>query len=256
MKNNHLILIISFLLILFSVDGFGQRWKLRRYEVGFGVGSTHSHVDIGPQNKEINNFFNGARPNVSLDVRFKISPSFAVNLDLGYLNMAGKDIDEPTRGRNYSFVSHNFEHTVRGEYYILGEGRAFGSQANYNRRGMVNNYNKVYLYVFTGFGGIMSKGSVKDMDNGDLPPDGNPGYDNNMHYGLVIPVGAGLKYTISAVWSLNLEAGYRWSSSDYLDSYASAFSKYNDNYYTTSFKALYKIRNNRKGRPIFRKYAR
>ena len=102
----------------------------------------------------------------------------------------------------------------------------------------------------------MSKGSIKDLDNGDLPPVDNPGYDNNMHYGLVIPVGAGLKYTLDAKWSLSVEAGYRWTTTDYLDAYSSAFSKYNDAYYTTSFKAIYKIRNNRKGRPIFRKYAR
>lgn len=255
MKNNHLILIISFLLILFSVDGFGQRWKLRRYEVGLGIGTTHYHGDIGPAHKEFKTFLMSARPSASFDIRFKISPSFAAKLDLGYVNFSGKDQPEDSHAY-YSFVANGFEHTVRGEYYILGEGRSFGSQANYNRRGMVNNFNKVYLYAYAGLGGLYSKAKVTDLETNEPLPEGSPGYNNNSNYAFVIPLGAGIKYTFDAQWSIGAELGYRWTTSDLIDGFASVYSKYNDVYFTTSFKAIYKIRNNRKGRPILRKYPR
>ncbi len=84
----------------------------------------------------------------------------------------------------------------------------------------------------------------------------NPGYNNNSNYTAVFPLGAGVKWAIDPRWSIGAEMGYQFTLSDYLDGYASQWSKYNDSYFLTSVKAIYKIRNDRNGRPIFKKLYR
>ena len=58
MKNKLWIPIIA-LLLFTSVDSFGQRWKLRRYEIDMYVAATTFHGDIGKANESFANMFNG-----------------------------------------------------------------------------------------------------------------------------------------------------------------------------------------------------
>ncbi len=255
MKKNLWIPIIL-ILLLTSIDGFGQRWKLRRYEMDIYIGAVSFHGDIGLANKPLLNNFNGIRPSFGIIPRFMITQDIAVSLDLGYLIYGGKDEEGSSHGRNYSFNSHAFQHIIRGEYFIVGDGRSIISGAVYNRKGMVNNYNKLYLYVFAGGGGVLSKSKVKDLDNNGEEPLANPGYNNNMQYTAVFPVGGGIKFSIDPRWSFGVEIGYQFTLSDYLDGYSSAWSQYNDSYYLTSVKAIFKIRNDRNGRPLFRRLYR
>ncbi len=46
---------IIVLLILTSFDGYGQRWKLRRYQADLYVGAVSFHGDIGLANKPLLN---------------------------------------------------------------------------------------------------------------------------------------------------------------------------------------------------------
>jgi hypothetical protein len=149
-----------------------------------------------------------------------------------------------------------FQHVVRAEYYILGDARTFISGAIYNRRGMINNYNKLYVYVFGAAGGVLSKAKVKDLNNNGEEPLNNPGYNNNMVYSPVFPLGGGVKVSLDPRWTIGLEIGYQFTLTDFLDGYSSQWSQYNDSYYLTSVKAVYKIRNDRRGVPVFRKLYR
>ena len=255
MKNKFWIPIIA-LLVLTSIDGYGQRWKLRRYEADLYIGAVSFHGDIGLANKPLMNNLNGMRPSIGFKPGFKITQDLTVALDLAYIVYGGKDKEGSTHGRLYSFNSHAFQHLVRAEYYLIGEGRSFISGAMYNRKGMVNNYNKLYLYVFGGAGGVLSKSKVKDLNNNGEEPLTNPGYDNSMQYTAVFPVGGGAKWSIDPRWSIGVEIGYQFTLSDYLDGYSSAWSEYNDSYYLTTVKAILKIRNDRNGRPIFKKLYR
>jgi hypothetical protein len=103
---------------------------------------------------------------------------------------------------------------------------------------------------------LLSKSTVKYMDTGEEAI-GLEGYNNNSNYALVIPLGAGVKWSIDPRWSIGAELGYQFVNSDYLDGYSSAqYSKYNDSYFLASVKAIYKIRNDRRGVPIFKKLYR
>ena len=255
MKKRLWIPVIALLLVT-SVDGWGQRWKLRRYELDMYVAGVAFHGDIGLADKPFANMFNGFRPSFGVTPRFMVTQNIAVALDLSYTMYGGKDEEGSSHGRYYSFNTNAFVHGVRGELYVLGTRENIFAGGIYNRRGMVNEYNRLYLYLFGGASGILSKSHVKDLNNGGEEPLSNPGYNNNLVYSLVFPVGVGAKFEIDPRWSIGAEFGYCFSLSDYLDGYASEWSKYNDSYYLASVKAILKIRNDKNGRPIFKKLYR
>ncbi len=256
MKNKLWIPIIA-LLLLTSVDGYGQRWKLRRYELDMYVAATTFQGDIGKANQNFANLFNGIRPSFGVTPRFFIKEKLAVAIDLSYTMYGGKDDEVSSHGRYFSFTSHAFVHGIRGEYYILGSsgGSSFASGV-YNRRGMVNNYNKLYLYLYGGVSGVLSKSNVKYAETGESIPEDTPGYNNNKVYSAVFPLGAGVKFSIDPRWSVGAELGYAFSMSDELDGYASEWSQYPDSYYNICVKGIYKIRNDKNGRPVFKKLYR
>jgi len=255
MKNKFWLPIIAILLLI-SVDGSGQRWKLRRYELDMYVTGVAFHGDIGLADKDFANMFNGFRPGAGINPRFMIRQNVAVAMDLGWYMYGGKDEPNSSHGRYYSFTSNAFVHGIRGEYYVLGTREGIFMGGMYNRRGMVNNYNRILVYIFGGTSGILSKSHVKDLNNNGEEPLSNPGYNNNLVYSLVFPVGVGAKLELDPHWSIGVEMGYSFSLSDQIDGYASEWSDYNDSYYTTSVKAIYKIRNDKNGRPVFKKLYR
>jgi hypothetical protein len=246
-------ILIAVILTITAIDANAQRWKLRRYEVDFGISAVPFYGDIG-RVKPFPNAFNGLRPSIGVTPRFLITQSLAVSLNLSYLMFGGQDKEGETHGRLYSFNSHVFQHYARMEYFLLGTGGSLGAGI-YNRRGMVNNYNRLIVYLYAGGGGLLSSATVMD-EEGNEPVD-NPGYYPGMQYGLVFPVGGGFKMSLDPRWSLGLEMGYNFTTTDLLDGYSKdGLSQYKDTYYLITLKAIYRIRNDKRGRPIFNKYYR
>jgi opacity protein-like surface antigen len=246
---------IAALLVLTSLDATAQRWKLRRYELDAYISWVAFHGDIGLADRPLGNMFNGSRPSVGLTPRFMLRKDMAVSLDLAYVIYGGADDDNGEHGRIYTFNSNAFQHLARFEYFILGEGK-YGSTGSgiYNRRGMVNNYKRLNLYVFAGAGGIMSKAKIKDQDGNE--PLTNPGYFPGLQYTAAFPVGGGVKLSLDPRWSVGVELGYQFTLSDKLDGYKPIYSHYNDSYYLFCVKAIMRIRNDSDNRPIFNKYYR
>ncbi len=70
-------------------------------------------------------------------------------------------------------------------------------------------------------------------------------------------MGGGIKFSVDPRWNVGVEMGYQFTTSDKLDGYApEEVSHYNDSYYLITVKAVYRIRNDKNGRPIFNKYYR
>jgi len=174
-----------------------------------------------------------------------------LNLDLSYLMFSGEDKEDHLAVS--SFTTHGFEPALTVRYSFLKGGKAFGTTAVFNRRGMVNSYGTADIYVFAGVGGLLSKAKVID-DSGEIYAPGSRGLNNNLRFDAVFPLGAGFKYDIDAWWSLGVEVNGRFALSDYIDGFATENSEYNDSYLTTNIKAIYKIRSDRRGRPILNRY--
>ncbi len=252
MKRRHWIFILLLILLIPS-EATAQRWKLRRYEAYAGTGTVHPFMDIGRVEDSFRSFhLKGTRPNLTVGARYKIFSNLSGGLELSYIMFGGVDVDNHMTV--HSFMTNSFEHTADFQFDIVSGGKALGTTALFNRRGMVNSYNSTDVYITFGVGGILSKAIAYDI-NGEI--DRNDVYfNNNTNYGIVLPVGLGIKYSIDAYWSFGAEITGRFSFTDLLDGYATPYSNYQDRYILTSFRAVYKIRNDRKGRPIFSKYGR
>jgi hypothetical protein len=109
---------------------------------------------------------------------------------------------------------------------------------------MLNNYSDIHLYLFGGIGGVLSNPKpLKDF---------NLIIRDDQKFGLVFPLGVGVKYSIDTKWSIGAEFGPRFTLTDGIDGYVSDFSDHNDFYYFTSINAIYKLRSDRRGLPVFR----
>ncbi|MEZ5072774.1 MAG: hypothetical protein R2751_17920 [Bacteroidales bacterium] len=256
MKKTLWIPLVLILLALTVESSAQQTWRLRRYEGQVYLATTSMYGDIGLANKPFANLFNGVRPSAGFTARYALTRNIGAAVDLSYLMYGGKDEVGSSHGRVYSFMTNAFQHTARIEMYVLGQDVRYRSAAMYNRRGMVNNFNKLNMYLYAGLGGSLSKARIYDLNNDRAEPLTNPGYHPEMQYAVVFPVGAGLKWALDARWSMGTEFGYQFTLTDKLDGYAPVASQYNDSYYVISLRAIYKLRNDRRNMPIFNKLYR
>jgi hypothetical protein len=242
-------LIAALFVVPLSLDA--QRWKLRRYEAIFGPGFCNYFGDIGGAATRDNWFgikdisLKHTRPSFYLGARYKIRPDVAVKVNLMYGFLSGDDAGGVNSDRGYSFTARAFESSVQGEYSIISEEQRKRSGAMYNRRGMMNNYSQINLYLYAGIGGVFYN------------PEVNAAMKTSFYYepeppkmGIVFPVGVGLKYVISERWSVGVEFGPRLTLTDYMDGYTSPFSKRNDLYYFGHIHGIYRIKTSKDGYPI------
>jgi len=234
------------------VSSYAQRWKQRRYEANFSIGTSHFYGDIGgtADVKNAGGFkdiqLQYTRPSFAFGARYKLSGDMALKMNLIYGFVAGNDVNSRNDGRKYSFTSTIFEPSLQFEYYLIPESRPIGSVALFNRRGMVNNYSKIYVYLFGGVGGVFGNPKLLFNEGNEVT------LDSISKIGFAFPVGAGLKYTIDSKWSLGVELGRRFTTTDNIDGYTSQWSKHNDLYDFGMLTAIYKIQTDRRGRPVFR----
>jgi len=243
---------VAILIMSFLEPVNGQRWKLRRYEVGGGIGVTQVFGDIGGTIDEKNWFglkdikIDETRLAFPLYARYKLDPVYAlkVNTILAWGN--GTDANSRNdRGRSYKTML--FEFSAQAEYYFIPEERRYRSAAMFNKRGMLNNYMSFNAYAFLGIGGVYSRSHVAFTQ--DITPVDEI---KNNNIGIVFPFGLGLKYIVDDRWLVNAELGYRYSVSDYIEGYRQTEdSKHNDVYYFLTFSVGYRLKTSRRGLPLF-----
>jgi opacity protein-like surface antigen len=236
-------------IIPFSADA--QNWKLKRYEAVFGVGTTNFFGDIGGT-EDINNLLGFkdiqlkyTRPSIAFGARYRLSGNMAVKMNLIYAFTVGNDIGSRNENRNYAFTATIFEPSFQFEYYIIPES-VRASSALFNHRGMISYITSFNVYAFAGAGAAIFNPKPKEKFVTVFQ-------DNFSKFGLVFPIGVGLKYPINSNWSLGFELGRRFTTTDYIDGYKSEYSKHNDTYYFGVINAVYKIRTDRRGYPMFKR---
>jgi len=123
--------------------------------------------------------------------------------------------------------------------------RLLRSAAVFNRRGMVNDYSLLGIYVFGGLGATMYWPDLK------VEPREFDEYKTNLGITAAIPLGAGLKFILSDKWILGYEIGYRQSVTDFMDGIKTPWSKRWDGYWISTLNLSYRIPTSRRGLPIF-----
>jgi len=258
---NRQLIIMLLAILMVSLNGYGQNWKLTRYEVHFGGGTTHFFGDIGGT-ADKNNWWGlkdisiaNTGPSFYLGARYKLKQDMTLKLNLIYGKAKGKDLNTRNDERNFSFKTSIFEPSLQYEYYLVFDERRYGTPANfYNRRGMINNYSHFGVYVFAGLGAVIY--SPKFSYTGSIPDPSDHWIRNSTGFTAVIPFGLGIKMAIDKYWSAGFEFGRRIVLfSDYLDGLSTAYSHHNDMYYFGIFNLIYKLKTDRHGVPyIFRRY--
>jgi opacity protein-like surface antigen len=245
---------ITLFIIFLAAPAFSQRWKLKRMEAYFGVGSTQVFGDIGGTASASNWFglkdikFDETKPAFTLGARYKINPHYSLRLNLGLGFGSGSDIGAKNESRGFSYKTTVFESTILGEYYFLQEERHRQSAAMYNRRGMINYYSTISAYAFLGTGPVFYSPKFNGIPRGENI-DQVTGYSK---VGLAFPVGIGLKYLIDENWQFGAELGSRFTTTDFIDGYKNLqYSKHPDMYYFLILSLNFRIETSRKGLPLF-----
>jgi len=247
---------ILLILLFLPLSSNAQSWKLRRYEASVSLCTSQIYGDIGGS-ADANNLYGlkdiqilKTRPSVAFGARYKIDERMAVKVNLIFGMVSGNDEKSRNDDRNFSFTSTIIEPSAQFEYYLISERKSVSSGASFSRRGMINNFGKLYPYVFAGVGGIIS--NPKLLRN-DVPVILD---ESISKFGLTFPLGIGIKTSLNSKVSLGFEFGRRFTTTDNIDGYTSEWSKANDLYDIGMFSLIYKIPTDRRGRPILGKATR
>jgi hypothetical protein len=244
---------IAILSIFMILPLTAQQWKLKRMEGVLGIGTTNVYSDLGGAPnatsllfvKDIT--FRTTRPSIYGGLRYRVNQRTSVKTSFVYGYSKTADYEgSRNEARGFSSVTQLFEISGNYEYYLLPEFRVIRSAAMFNRRGMINDYSSLGIYVFTGIGATLFWPELTL----DEPREGDK-YKTNMGVTGAVPVGAGFKFIISDKWMVGYEIGYRQSFSDFLDGFQSPWSKRWDGYWISSINLIYRIPTSRRGIPIF-----
>jgi len=250
------VLITAILILIFQTAVNAQLWKMRRYEVSGGIGTTQFFGDIGGYSQGDNILglkdisLKHTRFNISTSARYRILSDVSVRLNLAFGSFHSTDIKGSNEDRGFESKTIFFEPAIIGEYYIIknkGENSyrlMKGSSYPFPKRF----FPMVDCYFFGGFGGLKYSVSPNEMLEPYLTKSGG--------FTPVIPVGIGASLTYSGTYNFGIELGGRYTFSDDIDGYTSAYSKSNDMYYLLTFNFTYKLSTLENGRPTFKMMGR
>lgn len=146
--------------------------------------------------------------NITGGLQMYVTDRISLRADLTYFRLEGSDAkadDASLKRRNLSFVADNFELAVTGAVNLLPNGRRF------HQRPIAN------LYGFGGVGVLYSNPKAElDGKKHALQPLQTEGVKYS-RIQPVIPAGLGVRFMLSPFVNISVEAGYRFTFTDYLD---------------------------------------
>jgi hypothetical protein len=248
--------LILFSLVIFLCAPYSgaQLWKMKRYEVTGGAGTSQFYGDVGGYTIGENAWglkdltFKQTRFNVNGAFRYFFADNIAARLNLSYIMLHATDERGSNQDRGYEAVTSLFEPSVIGEYYFIRnrERNSFLFQMNRgrSRNKLKDFFRSVDVYALTGVGGAWFSVNPNDA----LEARGQP----TSGFTAIIPLGVGAKLAWDPNILFGIELSGRYAFSDYLDGYTSDWSERNDVYHTFSVTFNYRIRTARNGLPSFR----
>lgn len=254
-------LILVCMLVLVSAPFVSaQLWKMKRYEVMAGVGTSQFYGDVGGYTIGENALgikdltLRQTRFNVNGSFRYFITDAIAARLSLSYLILHATDERGNNQDRGYEATTSLFEPALLGEYYFVRNRERnsflFQTYRGRSRNRIKDFFRSIDVYAMTGVGGA----GFRVYPNDRLEERWNaPGSEFvNRGFAAVIPLGVGAKLTFDPNILFGVEFMGRYAFSDYLDGYTSQWSQRNDVYHTFSFTFNYRIKTARNGLPSFR----
>lgn len=243
------LLLTPILFFIFFQIVNAQFWKLRRFEVAAGLGTTQIYGDIGGFSRGENLLglkdftFRHTRFNMNMNVRYRITDDFSARLNMTYGGYHSTDIRGSNEARGFEAKTHFLEYAVIGEFYFLKNKAEDSFLAQKGQMPFKNIFSLMDCYSFTGLGLITynvdpnSALAAMSMQTKGRSP--------------VIPVGIGVNFSFSPDFNIGAELGGRYTFTDFLDGYTSQYSERKDIYYFFNLSCIYKIRTATKNNPSF-----
>ncbi len=224
-----IIFLLSVILLLPTfLHGQFYNWKRLRYEVYAGIGATNFMGDAGaPVNKGILSYVwvnpQAIRPVAQIGGRYSLSPRQRARANIAFGMLSNDDRYGGMPERFFHFRSPIIELAGIYEYHIIGD------QPKRNR------YRWLHLprrpkrtifptYIFAGVAGIYfnpqayTRGEWHNLQPLGTAGQGLPGYkDPYSRVSVAFPVGIGMKFKVTKFQSINVEAGWRFTLTDYID---------------------------------------
>lgn len=212
-----------------KVKGAQTDWKSLRLEYLLGLGGTSFLGDLGGQDGPGQPFIFDLEPtqsrySVTAGVRYYLREYHALRGTLSYARLRGSDAttNYPNRKyRNLNFKSPIIELTGNYELHILKPQTIHLAGARNSR---VFDGNRFGAYASAGAGLFFF--NPKAQFNGEwyaLKPMGTEGQglpggpDPYRRINLVFPLGGGVTYLLNHNYTIGLDFGYRWTTTDYID---------------------------------------
>ncbi|MCK5535552.1 MAG: hypothetical protein KAI79_01930 [Bacteroidales bacterium] len=241
------IALTSILLFVFITFTDAQRWKQYRYAIFGGVGTANFMGDLGGGSKDASHFMgirdlDGAstRPNFHVGMRYKLLSMVAVKTQFNYAFLNGSDEKSGSLGRlnrNLAFKTPVFEWSTQLEYFFMEEKVSSRYQISSGFKNLLS------AYIFMGVGAFYFNPKAQGPDGEwyALQPLGTEGqgwvsdyyssYDSSLitvsdrykRVQAILPLGIGIKYTLTRNLSLGAELSARYTSTDYLDDASSNY---------------------------------
>jgi hypothetical protein len=204
--------------MLYSSYCYAQRANNRwfsNYEVGIFLGNSGY---LGDLNKS--DWFS-KEPHLAYGVfgRYNLSPKFAVKVAYSRGTLTGRDSNYPDRAfRNFSTQTTINDIAGQIEYQPW----AFPmSKLPHQFQSMVR------PYIFVGIGVAFTNPQADMANMIVVKPEIAAGIEGDLNTvysktATIVPFGLGLKYRIAPMWTIGLEAGFRFTFSDYIDGISQA----------------------------------
>lgn len=208
-----------------------RNWSQNKKEVYFGIGGTNFTGDLGGRDRIGTDFslvdldWPATFAGFSMGYRYRWHPYWATSTDLYSGVVRGDDANTNEiirRSRNLHFRSPIISLAQRIEWIILANEQV---GRRYNIPGLRGFKDKTqHLYLFTG--ASLTYFNPQAKINGtwtNLRPlktegQGLPGgADPYLPFTFVIPLGIGIKTSISKMWRIGLEVSYNKTFTDYID---------------------------------------
>ena len=234
--NKLVIFLVIFLCINTSIQAQSNAWTRQRYNLYGGIGAINFLGDLGGGRGEAHWFkdlnFSTTRPMLVAGGRYKILEPVAVGAGLAFGWYSGNDAfskNEFRRERNLHFRSPLLEFSVYGEYHIIKE--KFGKRTSQpKRRNSAFSWQAIQalpinLYVFGGAAGFWFNPKAQYIDGKwyALQPLGTEGQNflptkkRYKRLQMSFPFGLGVRYSLDRRFSIGLEYGVRYTTTDYMD---------------------------------------
>jgi hypothetical protein len=248
MKRFILVILFICLLVQFSE---AQIWKMKRFEVMAGLGTSQFFGDVGgfSRNKNIAGLrdisISQTRFDANVNLRYRITQKISTRVGLTYGLMHASDLRGSNEDRGFKTGISLIEPVLLIEYYFIkdmAESSYLFTKGRGNSRGGL--LKSLDFYAFSGIGGLYYNITPNQKLNSlGIDPAGLT---------AVVPLGIGTTLVYSPNINFGVEFSGRYAFSDNLDGYTSQYSSSNDVYYFLNFTITYKLKTAANGLPSFR----